>query len=236
MSDGKIILQGREELIKPVITMLFAMHEMLEDKDVGEIVAQDLSSAVRGKKIPKLILCLHYATSDKPPYNKRVNGKLITPRYNIPFVKRTALEHDKIVAAMGGSNGYMWGHWKARAELSEGNGQLTVYGGTKSGAIERLEALASLSSADILSLNATEELNKGVRTKDSHLWKESVKVYPHYCTIINQGLITFGDKKKGVQTLDGDFSRKKSKLWLYFKPTDWDKTITELLKKSEYGD
>lgn len=236
MSDGKIILQGREELLKPVITMLMAFQEMLEDKDVGEIVAQDLPTAARGKRLPKIILACHWRTNSRPPFNKKVNGKIIRPYCNVPFVKRTALEHEKILAAMGGANGYTWGHWRAIAQLSEGNGQMHVHSSTKSGARDRIEAMASLSNADIVGLNITEEIPAGARTKDSHLWKDDTRVFPAYCSIINQGLITFGDKKKGIQTLDGDFSRKKSKLWLYFKPTDWDKTITELLKKSEYGD
>lgn len=235
MTDGKYVFTGHEELLKPVISLFMSLNEMLEDKDVGEIMCDTLPIAVRGKRMPKIILACHWQNAPRPPY-KPINGKRTRIVCSVPMVDRKKLEYERIVRAMGGENGYTWGHWKATAEMSEGNGKMTVFASTKSGAIDRLEAMADLSSLDILSLVATEELAKGVRTKSSDMWKDATKVFPSYCTIINQELIAFNDRKKGVQTLDGDFSRKKSKLWLHFKPSDWDKQIVELLKKSSIGD
>ena len=99
MGSGKIVVSGREETIKPIITMLMAINQMIEDKDIGEMVAMDLPTYVRGKKIPKIILSLFWAGQERPPY-KKINGKTVAVNSRIPFVPRKNIDYDKIIAAM----------------------------------------------------------------------------------------------------------------------------------------
>jgi hypothetical protein len=234
-SGGKVILSGREEQLKPMITLLMAIGQLIDSKDIGEIVATDLYTDVRGKVVPKIILSCFWAAQPHPPYTK-VNGKRVIINCKVPFVPRSNINYDTIINAMGGMKGYLWGHWMGVAQLSESNGHLKIFGSSKSVVNDRIQAIASLSNANILSLNITEEQPAGLKIPGSYLWKEDTRIYPHYCTIINQALIQFTDKQMGVQTLDGAVARKKSKLWLYFKPTDWDATVANLFKLASYGD
>lgn len=117
---------------------------------------------------------------------------------------------------MGGANGFMWGRYRATAQLDNGR-QAVVYGGSETAAVTRLKALVKLSSAKIRTLGVTEEKKEGLRATDKILYKPTIRMYPAYFSILSSNKIInesnkeltlpFGTKN---DNLSGTFRRRKT--------------------------
>jgi hypothetical protein len=134
-------------------------------------------------------LTLVFKGKKEPPWrngNKRAKEITVT----IPDVVQ-GLTWQKIKLA---AKPYIWGKFRATAHLDNGR-QMVVYGSTKSIAEKTLKNLALLSTAKILSLNVTEEVDK----KNIAMKKEPVQVYPAHATM----LIRRPTTGEGREFLDG---------------------------------
>lgn len=235
----KVILTGYSILLKPVISQIAAIHQLIKNRDVGDIVALPLEEYVRAQ--PHTIkLTVFFYSIKAPPFKAKKGTKLTRASYNIPDVERAKLTWDAIKEACGGSNGYMWGRFRATANLSNGR-QMQVYGSTEKEAEKRLKALLAFSSAKILTLSIAEEKKEGLRDTDKLMYKESTRIYPAYFSIISsEKIITESNREiidttpgKVTPTLAGNFRRAKTRkipLWIDKAPSNTQTIINEAIK------
>lgn len=235
----EIILSGTEETLKPIIALLIGIHQLIENRDIGDIVGSPLEEHVRAH--PHTIkLTIFWYPKKEPPFTANAGEKLVRPYCNIPDVNRKKLDWTKIKETAGGSNGYTWGRFRCTANLDNGR-QMQVHAGEAKEAEERLKALASLSTAKILTLSVTEEKKEGRRATNHSLYKENTKVYPAYFVVVNSEKILVeserqrqpklpGQKKS---TLAGDFQRNRTRkipLWTEKEPGNVKEIIKEALR------
>lgn len=227
----RIVLKGRAEMLKPIITEILAIHQLIENRDIGEFCGSALEDVVKAKPQPLKIKILFYSVSEPPWRNRRASDNFVRATYNIPFINRTRIDWATIKAAAGGSNGYMWGRYRATAGIVHDGalGQMQIHGSTESEAEQRLKALAALSEGKIVSLSTTEEKKEGESATNPNLRKETTRVYPAYFTIVHsEKVIT----EAGRSTLRGKYKKDKFRipLWTESKPNDADEIIREALR------
>lgn len=228
----RIILSGKAAMLKPVITQIIALHQLIENRDIGEFVGSPIEEHVRARPQPLKIKILFYNVPSPPweSYKIGVASKRIT--CNIPFINRSKLNWETIKTACGGSNGYYWGRFYCTANLVDSTGnvrQMRVYGGSKNEAEQRLRALQSLTSSNILTLTNSEEEKEGRRAIDRQLYKETTQVYPAYFTIMNQEKVT---AESSFLSSNNNYKRNKFRipLWTNTEPKDADEKIREALR------
>jgi len=228
----RIILKGRAETLKPIITQIMAIHQLIENRDIGEYCGYPIDEMVRGKPQTFKIKLLYYSVKF-PPWRETTTKGFIRASYNIPFVDKTKIDWERIKEAAGGANGYMWGRWRATANI-EDNGQISqmqIHGSTENEAEQRLRALLALSEGKIVSLSTTEEKKEGQRTTDKKLYKETTRVYPAFFTIVHsEKIIT--ESKQATATLSGNYRKTKFRipLWTTTKPSNADALIREAIR------
>lgn len=233
----KFIVNTKQSNAKELLTEIIAIRKLIENRDVGDIVAQSVYDFVRAT--PHTIrLTVTYYSKKEPPFKAREVRKAI---YNIPDLTRVNADWTKIKTAMGNANGYLWGRFRATANLNNGR-QCAIYGGSEAEAEAegRLRALLKLSSAKILTLSVTEEKKEGLRDKDKILYKPNIRMYPAYFSILSSNKIinesnkeitlSFGTKN---DNLSGTFKRKKTvkiPLWTEKEPSYVKSFIAEMLR------
>lgn len=227
----RIILKGRTEMLKPIITEILAIHQLIRNRDIGEYVGQPINEYARSQP-KKLKLKLLFYSVQSPPWRNQDGSDIVRATYNVPFVQRSKIDWETIKAACGGTNGYSWGRYRCTATIVDDFGslsQMAVYGSSETEAEQRLKALATLSDGSIASLSVTEEKKVGRRATDKLLYKEATKIYPAYFTIVNQEKIV---TESNIATLNGNYFRSKARipLWTETKPPDADELIQEALR------
>jgi hypothetical protein len=227
----KIVLSGAEELVKPVIVQTLTQHQLLDNRDIGQIVGISAVDYTRASPL-NLWMKVHLYSRPTPPYGRRGNQRFVEAEVTIPDVIRTKIDWERIKFACGGANGYFWGRYRATATLTNGR-QMAVYASTESEAEQRVKAFLQFSSAELKTLSVTEEKKEGARLTNQRLYKETTKIYPGYLTIFNKELQTAIDR--GTATTTGNFVTKKTRipLWTQTKPDDFEQLLTELFRRSE---
>lgn len=225
----KLVFQNiPQKLLIPTLQQTINTHRMLYNRDVGQVIGQPTDDYLKANP-QSLRITIKLFSVQFPPFVDRGFGRFVEAQITIPDVKRSALDWSKIKAAVGGRNGYMWGRFKATANLNNGR-QLACYGGSKQEAEERVRACLTLSNAEILTINVTEEVKEGERQINESLYKESTRIYPAYFTILNREKIL--SKTQGKPSRRGNYRDKGSRilLWTDEKPEDFEQIVTELLK------
>lgn len=227
----RIILKGRTETLKPIITQILALHQLIENRDIGEFCGYPIEEMVRGKPQVFKLKLLWYSVPEPPWKPRKTTDRFVRATYNIPFVRRSKIDWLTIKQAMGGNNGYSWGHWRCTANIEHQGliSQMQVHASTKTEARNRLKTLATLSEGEIISLSTTEEEKEEARLTDKKLYKETTKVYPAYFTIVHtEKVITESNRS----TLTGKYNKAKFRIpvWTANKPDDTEAIIREALK------
>lgn len=231
MSDDEIFLfYGREELIKPQILMLINIKQMLDGRDVGQIIGSPIHQLPHN--IPKASsVVIHLFDKSTEPFG---NCKT-TPQITIPNVDRDKIANwQALKQACGGKNGYQHGPAWATATLANGY-KLTVQGAAnKSLAKTRVKALAVFSEApnEIIHMNNSQDEEIGVSAPGNTFYKERVTVYPGYIAVCNQRRIAKG--KRGSADYFGKLKRQQAKfnLWTEEPPPGYAEMIREALSAS----
>lgn len=221
----RIILTGSEEVLKPLIVQTLAQHQLIENRDMGQIIGASIDESRRAQPQTQRILIKMFS-QPSPPW-KRKGHKLQSVSIKIPDVPRSKMDWEKIKEAVGGAGGYTWGPWRATAELDNGR-QLACYGATKNEAEKRMLAISKLTEAKLLYINCTEELDTGVRLEKPELQKKSVQVYPAYVTIFVNRPATVGRTTKEGKTLKQNSARLN--LWTPQKPKQWEDELANLFE------
>lgn len=234
----EIILSGTEETLKPIITLFLALYQLIENRDIGDIVAMPVHEYVRANPLTTK-LCITYFSVKEPPYYGKKKDKIIRAIYNVPDVKHGALKWEAIKNAAGGANGYQWGRFKARANLNNGR-EMSIYGGSAEIAEKQLKQLLTLSNAKIATLSITEEKKEGKRATDQGLYKPSTQMYPAYFSILNSEKIIIESNREQIMnartTMSGTYKRTQTRrvpLWVKEKPGDCDAVIAEALRRGD---
>jgi hypothetical protein len=73
----EIILSGAEETLKPIIALLIGIHQLIENRDIGDVVGMPLEEFVRAQ--PHTVkLSIFWYPNSKPPFNAKRNEKFLT--------------------------------------------------------------------------------------------------------------------------------------------------------------
>lgn len=226
--NEKIVLAGNQTELIPQVQGILDNRRAIANRDIGQIVGMPVDDYVREKDL-SLRLKFELFDRQSPPYSNTRANPLTRVSITVPDVKRSALDWDKLKRALGGSNGYLWGRFKARGRIGEKR-YVTVFGSTESEAVRRLKAVMELSNASIQTINVTEELREGNRITNPRLQKESKPVYPGFVTIINRGRTIALDQ--GRASVDGQWNDKRNRfeLWRTTAPPDFSERVQELFR------
>jgi hypothetical protein len=218
-----------EKLMIPATQQLINQHRLIHNRDLGLVIGSPLDEYVRARA-QSLTVVIEMFTRKEPPFfrGKSKDSKQIV--LTIPNVKRAKLNWETIKRVVGGQNGYTWGRFRANVTL-DSRRTLRVYGGTAKEAEDRVKALLEITEDKLVSISVTEEKKEGARLKQPKLYKDAVRVYPGYFTIINRE--EYLDPTKGRATLTQNYRDAKIRiaLWLKKEPPNASRLISNLLRK-----
>jgi hypothetical protein len=230
----KMIFVGPEELVKESMVTTMSHYQLVDNRDVGQIVGQPAQDYVLSNRAGLRIKLELYPYNTPPFYRgERIRPQQVT--LNVPDILRSKLDFADLKAACGGSNGYMWGRWLATANLDNGR-QMQVYGATKDAAENQLERLLTLTSAKLVTLNVSEPQVAGRLAANPSLRKDPRQVFPGYVTVWNRDDL-LDTVNAGRSAPRGNFRDKDARLplWMDNKPFNFDQIITEILTRGVSG-
>ncbi|GET44565.1 hypothetical protein MiSe_93950 [Microseira wollei NIES-4236] len=227
--NDRIILAGNEKVLLPQIVSTQSHYQLIDNRDIGDDLGNFRTELIGSNPISLPIKA-------KPPYKDRSapNGVLTKAEYTLPCLKRSMVDWERIKLAAGGNNGYNWGRFKATCKLKASNDGIhcmIVYGGSEQEAEERLRALVGLTECELLTLNVGEEKKVGRRATNVALYKDTVRVYPAWFTIVNQQKVLF--EENSIKMLRGNYQRTSSpkiRLFTDTKPSGIDELIAQALR------
>lgn len=177
-------------------------YRLIANRDVGQIVGMPAEDHLSAKPLRRQLVII-FREKKEPPW-KMPNGKIAKQfEVTIPDAD-VGLTWSKIKLA---AKPYTWGKFRATAHLDNGR-QMAVYGSTKSEAEKTLRRLVLLSTAKILALNVTEEVEK----KNISLKKQAKTVYPAYATLLVRRPTT-GEGRNFTDGTKLDEDRIRIDLW-----------------------
>jgi hypothetical protein len=204
-------------------------YRMIHNRDVGLVMGLPVEEYTRAKP-QSLRVTIDLYSVKHPPFFRNTQD-LTWATVTIPDVKRSALEWTTIKTAVGGANGYLWGRFRAVAYLDTGR-KIICHAGTEEEAEERIKALLRLTTAELTTLNITEEKKAGERLTKRKLQKETKRVYPAYFTVINrQELLDPTEGRASTRQKNYRDAKARIPLWLDKEPANADARIREVLKK-----
>ncbi|MEL6248857.1 MAG: hypothetical protein AAFR15_12705, partial [Cyanobacteria bacterium J06627_15] len=226
----RIVVSGEADNIKSTITSTLAAHQLIEGRDVGQIIGTPVDDYVRDKPL-SLRLKFRLYNVPTPPYRRTGGNRLVEVNITVPDVRRAALDWATLKQALGGPNGYLWGRYKAKGRVGP-NQYVTCYGASPDEAEDRLRAIMFLSDLTVETINVTEERRSDERLVNPRLQKEVTRVYPGYVTIINRQRVIAVDQ--GRAAIDGNYLDRQERfaLWRDTPPIDFDQRLQEVLRYS----
>lgn len=169
-----LILKGDQLDLEEDILATMNNYRLIANRDVGQIVGMPAEDYLSAKPLRRQ-LTIVFKTKKEPPWKMPNGTQAKQKEVTIPDAD-LGLTWGQIKLA---AKPYTWGKFRATAHLDNGR-QMAVYGASKSEAEKTLRRLAALSTAKILALNVTEEVEK----KNINLKKEPMTVYPAYATLL----------------------------------------------------
>ena len=224
--EEKIILAGRETLLRPELTATMRSHSLIDKRDVGQWVGEPIREAVRRPPI-SIQIKISLNSVQRSPFIEQ-NGKRGTRvSVTIPNVDRAKIDWQTIKTAAGGANGYLWGRYMAKAKLTDGY-VMKLYAATPQEAEDRVRAYLLLSNSTLEGLTITEEAKEGTRLTYDALYKQPTRIYPIEFTIVNQVRVLNEDS--GRAALSGIYKSKKYLIPLNVdrKPDNFEAIVNDL--------
>jgi hypothetical protein len=224
--EEKIILYGGGGNIKQQVIQTLSAYQLVEHRDVGQIIGEPVRQHL--KKNPMTIsLRIMMRGKAQPPFINADGTQSKRVQITVPNVSKAKIDWQTIKFACGGTNGYNWGRFLAKARLSDGN-VIQAYGATADQASDRVKALLALTDSELLTLNVTEIQNEGKRKLKDSLRLKTERIYPAWMTILNQYKILNEDE--GIATPTGTYKRRRTliPLWTDTKPDDFQEIVNQL--------
>ena len=227
--EERLIFTGNNQQVKSQIISSLNTFQMLDNRDVGQIIGEPLLDSVR-KPPASLTLRILLRGVPNPPWKNVDGSRAKRVSISIPNFKKSKLDWLLIKNAFGGINGYLWGRFIVVARLDDGN-MIKLFAGSETEGKKILNSLIQLTESEITTVNITEETKDGARLKYKALYKETTRVYPANLTIINQNQIL--RINEGIATTRGIYKRRRYLIPLYTdtKPDNFDLITQDLLKK-----
>ena len=224
--DQVIVLSGKENTIRPLISQTMANYHLLGNRDVGAIYG--LPMAEQARRMPSNLSMTVVYSSTPPGREIPANTPKKRHEINIYGLEKSKLDWETLKKAVG-KDGHTFGRWSTIAQLST-NEKLVVYTDDPSEGQEFINELKILCKGEIQGMTQNEELKVGQRVPGKPLYKEAIKVYPLYATIMNSQKVLADEKAKG--SLRGSYltNTQKIELWMDDEPSYFSELITELFK------
>lgn len=168
-----LILKGDQLDLEEDILATMNNYRLIANRDVGQIVGIPAEDFVSAKPLRRSLTIIMKAKKE-PPW--KVNGKQAkNVTVTIPDAI-VGLTWAKIKLA---AQPYSWGKFRATANLDNGR-QMAIYASNRSEAEKVIKRFLTLTTAKVLSLSVTEEVDK----KNINLKKQPVQVYPAHATVL----------------------------------------------------
>lgn len=167
------ILEGDQLDLEEDILATMNNYRLIANRDVGQIVGMPAEDFVTAKPLRRQLTIIMKGKKEPPWRIGSKPAKNVT--VTIPDVI-VGLTWAKIKLAC---RPYSWGRFRATANLDNGR-QMAVYASNRSEAERVIKRFLTLSTAKILSLSVTEELDK----KNINLKKQPTQLYPAHCTLL----------------------------------------------------
>jgi hypothetical protein len=234
----EIIISGNEETVKPIITILVGIHQLFNNRDIGQFVGEPLEENIRA--IPSLLsMKIIWYSAKEPPFQAPVGKRFVKAECNIPDIARKNLKWETIKQLAGGANGYDWGEFLANARLTNGR-QIHVRGATEAIARKQMENMLQLTTAEVTSLAVTQLKKTGRRAAGQSMEIKDTRIYPAHFVIINSRKINLTQEKiyrdeittRKVSSLRGDYARRGSQripLWEEKAPKNYKQIIANAM-------
>lgn len=218
-----------QNLAGPIIQQTLLNYQLMENRDLGQLVGEPVSDYAR--KQPLGLRCVIKLFSvARPPYASTRDRRITQVTVSIPDLRPGAFDWEQIKLAAGGANGYNWGRFKATCQLSNGR-PFICHAASAQEAEQRARAFLALSTAEIETINITEEKRDGKRALNPGLRKESTRIYPGYVTVINRDRQLASDL--GKPTKSGRYRDRDARiqLWPQERPFDFEEIRADLLRR-----
>ena len=191
--EENLILRGPLTLIQQNVQSALVQHQLIHNRDVGQIVGQPAGDWLRAG-VQRRTLTIVFKNKQSPPWTLPNNERIKQVTITIPDCKQ-GLTWNEIKQA---ARPWIWGRFKATANLDNGR-KLKLNAATEGEAEQQIRRFALLQSAEILTLNISEE-------KDRHisLVKRPEQMYPSYATLLVRRRVS-GDS--GLTDLEGQSYR-----------------------------
>jgi hypothetical protein len=174
VSGETILLRGPQQTVIQQVQTALVQHQLIHNRDVGEIVGQPAEDWLRGT-FQRRKLTLVFKSREKPPWRAGA-GEERTKEVTISIPEpKVGLNWQEIKTA---ARKWTWGRFRAKADLTEGR-QMAVYGATSAEAESKLREAIALSTLDILTINVSEE-----KDRNPTMRKDPTEVYPAYATLL----------------------------------------------------
>jgi len=217
------LMAGPVELLKESIPAEIQNRHYLANKDLGMQLDEEARAILLAAQPFSLYGWIVFRSEDGKGPGRR-------PTYQLPAFDRAKVnDYDRIRAACGGQNGYLWGRFVATATTSVGH-PIIVRGGTADEAEDRLEALAGLCDLDLLTVNVTDERRTHKRASNPVFRKDSRRVLPFRLILVNRRYFT--DPRPNAQPSKNGFYdevRYTFDISGATKPYDWNDNMAEIL-------
>jgi hypothetical protein len=208
-----------------LIQQQISNYKVMQNRDVGMLVGLPLEEYAKAKEQSLRILIDLYSKKEPPFY--RDTKDLVLASVAIPDVKRSMLDWATIKRLCGGENGYMWGRFRAVARLDNGR-KLIIHAGSEEEAERQIKDYLQLTTAEMLTLNITEEKKAAQRLQRPKLAKNTTRIYPAYFTVINRKEILEPDKgRAGIKRNYRD-ARIRIPLWTEQPPPNYKDLIQDI--------
>ena len=199
--DERVVLFGREELIRPAIVNTLTNHQLMANRDIGIVFNGEDYTEHNARKDPSQIsITFQMAPNNTKPYFKPIDeqqGNLVVkrqlkPQITVNYVQKNKLDWQRLKDALGGINGYVYGRHLCVLHLHKNGGNrgtISVWADTYDNAKDIAVKLSQLTDCEISHANKSEEVEMGNRSTQRNNMKPVRRVYP-YRAIINVGVDT----------------------------------------------
>lgn len=211
-----------------LVQQQIANYKVMENRDVGTLMGLPIEEYAKAKE-QTLRLIIDLYSQKEPPFYRNTDG-LVLATVSIPDVKRSMLDWATIKRVCGGANGYMWGRFRAIARLDNGR-KLIIYGGSEESVEAQVREYLTLTEADLLTLDITEEKKTAQRAKRPKLSKDTKRIYPVYFTVINRKEIIDPTQGRAGMKRNWRDARIRIPLWTEQPPPNYKELIQDILTK-----
>jgi len=213
------IIRGDEETLQNEIPMVFQQWQQISDRNVG-VVIQDHSSELGSRQPNRLGLSARFMLTSVEGYRFADTVKAIITVHDI---ERSKLDFERIVRALGGQNGYIYGDYFCKVTL-DNRDSIQLYADSPQSGLGRLRDLAALTSHEILRFN-----NPTAPLPEFHSKKRKPKVrlYPYSMTLTYKSASLKDRYDRNLDDDDQVFKEVNLRLW-GDKPDHWNSAIAQL--------